>query len=315
MLVDRYGRPVTHMRISVTNRCNHYCIFCHNEGIPRGSCGEELSWRDWGFVAEVAVSLGIKYYKLTGGEPLLRSDIASIVRAIREAGGSVSIVTNGSFLERRASELADAGVERVNVSLHSLNPERFARITSGDLGRVLSGIEFALNYGIPLKIDYVVLAWNLDEYRDIIGYAEEKGVDLNVIELIPLGMSVSEWRRLHVSLDPIVEYLEEKSSAKYIKEFQSRPTYRLPSGIEVTVVRGFCNPELCMKCTRLRLTPDGFIKTCIYRVADAINARKHIVERDYEAFKNDIARAVSLREPFFKPGAKYSVEELYGKLR
>ncbi|MET1160663.1 MAG: GTP 3',8-cyclase MoaA [Thermoprotei archaeon] len=315
MLIDRFGRPVTHLRISVTNRCNHKCIFCHREGIPYSDPSRELSSSDWGFLAHVAINLGIKYYKITGGEPLIRNDIVGIISEIKEAGGSVSIVTNGSLLDKHARELAESGIEYVNVSLHSLDPEKFRKITGGNLDRVLNGIREAVDHGIRIRIDYVVLSWNFNEYRNIIEYASRNGFDLNIIELIPLGITIDEWKNLHRSLDEIENYLETISVAKRVREFQSRPVYILPSGIEITLVKGVCNPELCMKCTRLRMTPEGYIKTCIYRNDQLVDARKYILARDKEGLVNAFKKATSIREPFFKPGITSNVKTLYENLR
>jgi len=314
VLIDRYNRKVSHLRISVTNKCNHNCVFCHREGILTSNYDEELTANDWIFVAEVAVELGIKYYKLTGGEPLVRNDIVDIVRGITEAGGHVSIVTNGSLLEAYAEKLAEAGLEYLNVSLHSLNPEKFYRITRGRLENVLKGIDKALEAGLKTRLDYVVLTWNKDEYKEIIDYAMGKGLDLNIIELIPLGLTLGEWRELHTGLEEIKAYLEKISIGKKIKEFQSRPIYILPNGVEVTLVKGLCNPEMCMKCTRLRMTPEGYIKTCIYRNDQLVNARKYILARDSEGLVEAFKKAVEIREPYFKPGEKISIEELYNRI-
>lgn len=310
VLIDRFGRMVTYLRISLTNKCNHNCIFCHREGIS-GSYGEELSSSDWVFVAEVGVSLGIRYYKLTGGEPLVRRDIVDIVRGISSVGGYVSMVTNGSLLDMFIDRLVDAGLKYLNISLHSLNREKFRRITGGDLDRVLKGIDKALDTGVKTRIDYVVLSWNIGEYRDIIGYAMSKGLDLNIIELIPLGLSIDEWKDLHVGLQEIRDYLEKISIGKRIRDFQSRPVYILSNGVEVTLISGLCNPEMCMKCSRLRITPEGFIKTCIYRNDQLINARKYILSRDWDNLVSIFRKAVMIREPYFKPGMKISINELY----
>ncbi len=299
MFIDRYGRPVDQMRISVTLRCNHSCIFCHREGI-NGTEYKELTADDWGFVARVSVKNDIKYYKLTGGEPLVKDDIVEIVHNIREAGGIVSITTNGSLLSIYAKKLAEEKIDHINVSLHSLNSDIFREITRGNLERVLEGIDTALSYGIRLKLDYVVLTYNANEFIDIINYAESKGVDLNIIELIPLGLSKSEYYKLHLPLDKIIEYLEEKSVAKKIRKFQTRPVYIMPSGINVTVIKGWCNPDLCMRCTRIRMTPDGKIKTCIFRNDLLVDAWKEIKNRDENRFEKALKKAVDLREPFFK---------------
>ncbi len=271
--------------------------------------GVELTAQDWGFVASVASSLGIKYYKITGGEPLVRNDIVDIVRTIKDSGGIVSVVTNGSLLAKYAEELADL-VSHINISLHSLKPEIFRKITYGRLEPVLKGIEEALRNGIKLKIDYVVLSLNSNEYTDIINYASNKGINLNIIELIPLGMSLTEYNKLHAPMDPIEKYLDKISVKKDMKAFQNRPTYILPSGIEVTVIKGICNPEMCMHCTRIRMSPDGKIKTCIYRNDNLLDAYPFIISRDAEGLKQLFIKANSLREPFFKP--ERTVEAVHG---
>ncbi len=299
VLIDRYGRPMTHARISVTLRCNHDCIFCHREGINYNTTNE-LSAEDWGFVAKVGVSIGIKYYKLTGGEPLVRPDIHLIAKYMVDSGGEVSIVTNGSLLKYHAKKLVEAGISHINVSLHSLKEDTFKLITRGKLESVLAGIEEALKYNIPLKIDYVVLSYNADEYKNIIDYAEKHGIDINIIELIPLGMDLKDYEKLHKPIDYIIEFLEKYSTRKYVKEFQSRPVYILPSGIRVTVIKGFCNPEMCMKCTRIRFTPDGKIKTCLFRNDTLVNAREYIINRNVNGLINALKKANDLREPFFK---------------
>ncbi len=300
VLIDRFGRALTHLRISVTSRCNFRCIFCHMEGIV-GGIGDELTASDWGFLASIASELGIKYYKITGGEPLVRSDIVDIVHEISVYSDELSLTTNASLLERYAVKLVDAGLDRLNISLHSLRREVFRAVTGGgDLDRVLRGIRAAVDTGIPIKLDYLVMTINISEYRDIIGFAEEIGADLNIIELIPLGLAVKDYSRLHVTLDTIRDYLERISIRKYIRKFQSRPTYVLPTGIHVTLVSGYCNPELCMNCTRLRVTPDGRLKTCIYRNDNLVDIREAILKRDREAVKRGFEKANMLREPFFK---------------
>ena len=308
VLVDRYGRPVTHLRISVTFKCNHDCVFCHREGILY-SGDEELSADEWSFVAKVAVELGIREFKLTGGEPLIRRDIVEIVEGITRHGGKTSMVTNGSLLEHYAHKLAEAGLERVNVSLHSLNKDTFYKITHGNLDKVIRGIEAAINAGLKVKIDYLVLSLNVGEYKKIIEFAEKYGLDLNIIELIPIGLSKDEYNNLHHPLEEIKKYLEEHSIKKYVREFQLRPTYVLPSGIQVSLIKGYGNPFLCAKCTRLRATPDGFLKTCIYR-NDLIDMKPAIKERNEEKLKQVFMEAVKKREPFFK----FKDPELYRRI-
>lgn len=303
VLVDKFGRSLTHLRISVTQRCNHKCIFCHMEGVYEKNI-DELSASDWGFLASIAYELGIRYYKITGGEPLVRKDIVDIVKNISKYADEVSITTNASLLEYFAQGLADAGLTRFNISLHSLSRNVFREITGGDLDRVLTGIRAAIDTGLPIKLDYLVMTINADEYKKIISYAEEIGADLNIIELIPLGLAINEFNRLHIALNNIKNFLEKYAIKKYIRKFQSRPVYILPSGISVTLISGFCNPELCMNCTRLRITPNGKLKTCIYRNDNLIDISMAIRNRDREAVKKGFQKANMVREPFFKADKK-----------
>lgn len=289
-------------------RCNHACIFCHREGIPASQVKAELSADDFGFVAEVASSLGIVGFKLTGGEPLVRDDVVDIVSAVSQHVKDVSLVTNASRLREFASELAEAGLSRVNVSLHSLKEDVFRSITGGaSLSDVLEGIKAAVDAGLKVKLNYLVLSLNVDEFRDIVDYASSIGADLNVIELIPVGTPPDVYRELHVGLSPVEKYLRERAVKAWLTEFQNRPTYLMPSGIRVYVIKGFGNPHLCARCTRLRMTPDGKLQTCIYRPDLVVNAGDAILRRDAEGLKDAFRRATELREPYFKLPRKTSL--------
>ncbi len=299
MLVDRFGRGVDRLRISITLRCNHSCIFCHREGIPFSNPSHELGPEDWGFLARVASSLGIWYAKLTGGEPLVRKDIVEVVEELSRHLSEVSMVTNASLLKGLAGELADAGLKRVNISLHSLKDDVFKAITGGSLRSVLEGVEAALNAGLGIKINYLVLRMNRDEFKEIINYSSDIGADVNVIELIPIGNPIPNYRELHTDLKPIEEWLKGVAVKSWVTEFQGRPAYELPTGIKVYIIKGYGNPTLCSKCTRLRMTPDGRIQTCIYRPDLTVNAREAILSRDVNALVNAFKEAVGLRRPHF----------------
>lgn len=303
MLVDRFGRRVDSFRVSVTDRCNYQCIFCHREGLTGSPRNEALNPGDYGFLAEVSAKLGITYFKLTGGEPLIRDDIVEIVREIALHAKEVSMTTNGSLLLEKARGLAEAGLARLNVSVHSLNPSTYRFITGGSLllEKVLKGIDEALNYGLKVKLDVVVLKANLNELGELIEYASGKGVDVNIIELIPLGTPPGVYSEQHVQLDPVIEYLENKAVGRSVRSFQNRPEYVMPSGIRVSVVKGYGNPALCMGCTRLRLTPEGWIKTCLFVEKPYVDISREIKMRDQLGVEEGIRRAVYLREPFFKP--------------
>ncbi len=298
MLKDRFGRPVTHVRLSVTNRCNYSCVYCHREGLTYSS--EELSPEDWDFFIRVATGLGLRYYKVTGGEPLLYGGIVDVISSVRRYGGIPSITTNGYLLKEFAEPLSRAGIDHINVSLHSLKRDVFAALTGYDaLDKVLSGIREALNYGIKLKINYLVLKPNLSEIWSLLDFASSNGLDVNVIELIPLGVSKELYESLHVDLDGIVSYLETVSIKKHVEQFQNRTVYTLPSGIKVYVIKGYGNPLMCAGCSRIRVGPDGKLKLCIYRevyldLKQSIKARK-----EFEVMEI-LAKAVEAREPYFR---------------
>lgn len=314
LLVDRFGRPVNKLRVSITLRCNHACIFCHREGIPASQVKAELGAGDFGFVAEVASSLGIVDFKLTGGEPLVRDDVVDIVSAISQYVRDVSLVTNASRLRKFAQGLAEAGLSRVNVSLHSLREDVFRRITGGgSLSDVLEGIKAAIDAGLKVKLNYLMLSLNADEFKDIIDYASRVGTDLNVIELIPIGTPPNIYKELHVEISPVEEYLRKQAVKVWLAEFQNRPTYLMPSGIKVYVIKGFGNPYLCARCTRLRMTPDGKLQTCIYRPDLLVDARDAILRRDTEGLKDAFKRATELREPYFKLPGKTSLTPIMSR--
>lgn len=298
-LRDKYGRTVDRFRVSVTQRCNHACIFCHREGIFRFE-EEALDPEDYGFLAKVSKTLGITKYKLTGGEPLVREDITGIVRELRYYSDEVSLSTNGSLLKNKARFLAEAGLDRLNLSLHSFKDEVFAYIARAPLKPVMEGLIEALDVGLKVKINFVVMRSNVDEILRLLDFASRMGVSVNLIELIPLGTPQDVYVKEHVSLGEVEDLIEERSTKKYYRDFQNRPTYVLDSGVEVTLIRGYGNPYLCSGCTRLRLTPSGKIKVCIFREDVFIDIKEALKNRDALAVEEALKKATLLREPYFR---------------
>jgi cyclic pyranopterin phosphate synthase len=299
MLRDSYGRPATHVRISVTNRCNYSCVFCHREGFSYSS--SELRPEDWAFFTDVAVRLGFKYYKLTGGEPLLYEGVDRVVGYIRERGGIPSVTTNGYLLGEFARRLSEAGVDHVNVSLHSLKPEVYSLIAGVNaLDRVISGIREALDYGMRLKINYLVLRYNIGELADVLNLASKLGVDVNLIELIPLGTDRRVFDDLHVELEAVEREVRSLAIDTGVEEFQNRVVYRLRTGIRVYVIKGYGNYLLCAGCTRVRVGPDGRMKLCLYRDDIYVDLGPAIISRDRAELERLIRLGVSLREPYFR---------------
>ncbi|MEM4718134.1 MAG: GTP 3',8-cyclase MoaA [Desulfurococcaceae archaeon] len=299
-LVDPFNRVIDSFRILVTSRCNYNCIFCHREGVFKMS-HETFSPSDYGFIAKTVSNLGILNYKLTGGEPLIRPDIADIIKEIRPYAKEISIVTNGYLLFEKIKQLVDAGLDRINVSLHSINPETYRYITSnGHLVNVLKGIEESLSYNISLKINFLAMRSNIEEFPRVLEFAEKRKINVNVIELIPLGVPRDVYLKEHVSLIPIINYLEGRSIEKYYRDLQNRPVYVLDSGIKVEVVIGYENYLFCNKCSRLRLTPDGYLKPCLYVENPQVNIVESVKNQDTSAVVKAFKEITSLRQPYFK---------------
>jgi GTP 3',8-cyclase len=290
MMVDSFGRNVTGLRIALTPRCNLKCIYCHHEGEVNPE--KEISTEMVVNVARSAADLGVRSLKLTGGEPLLRGDLADLIMQMpRDL--NISLTTNGIFLAEQAKSLADAGLDRVNVSLDSLNPETYRAITGGregDMEKVLAGIDAAKEAGLePIKLNVVVLKKNEAEIRNLIKFSRQKGLILQLIELLDL-------RDLGISgdIESIEQSLKAKADSIRTREMHRRKKYFL-DGAEVEVVRPMDNTEFCANCTRLRVTSDGKIKPCLLRNDNLIE----IGTCDCEKIKELLQEANKRREPYF----------------
>jgi len=304
VLKDRFGRPLKNLRISVTSRCNFSCIYCHNEGLPKGELSE-LSVSSYDIIGEACRRLGILSAKLTGGEPLIRKDIVDIVRALAQHLDEVSITTNGYYLSELAPKLANAGLKRVCVSLPSMDPERYASITGvRALDRVVKGIEVAYECNLnPLTINVVVLKWfTIGDLEKLIDLASRYEARVRLIELEPLGLGAEVFAKLHKPLEELVAYLERVASAKYVRDLHARPVYVLSNGVEVEIVAWFGNPRFCRFCDRVRLSPNGILYPCIARrvgvsIEECLSLSR---ERAIECVIRKIIEVNELREPFYK---------------
>ena len=302
MLRDRYGRPITNLRITVTHRCNYRCFYCHMEGEEGYN---ELKVEEVARLVRVSKRLGIDKVKLTGGEPLVRSDIVDIVKAISEIGLSdVAMTTNGSLLKGLVSKLVEAGLKRVNVSLPSLKEEVFERITGVNmLSNVIEGLLEAKDCGLnPIKLNMVLLkGLNDGEIWDLMDFARKHGFILQVIELEPVGINDDFYDTYHAPLDGIERWLEERAIGIETRKFMhNRKQYDL-GDLKVEVVKPVNNPDFCMHCTRLRITADGKLKPCLMRndnLVDVLNAMRSGAD-DEELIKL-FMKAIEAREPYFK---------------
>lgn len=307
MLIDRFGRPVTNLRISLTRDCNFRCFFCHREGQTLMD-GHEMTPEEVERLVRIASRLGVRRVKLTGGEPTVREDITEIVRRLKPYVLDLSMTTNGSRLKELARPLAEAGLDRVNVSLHSLREDVYKKITGVDmLETVLEGIEEAVKHLGPVKLNMTVMkGLNDDEIWDMVGFAAKTGAVLQLIELeAPREFTETRFfKKYFYPLKSVEEKLERLAVETRERKMHRRKKYLVPTdhGIaEVEVVRSMHNTVFCANCTRLRVTSDGKFKTCLLRRSDTIDflsAMRGGAEDGelVEIFK----KAVLMREPYWK---------------
>lgn len=281
-------------------------MFCHREG-SQYIVSDELSFDDIGILAEALSNVGIRKYKVTGGEPLLRSDVVDIVRVLKDYGKAedLSMTTNGFYLGEYIGDLVDAGLNRVNISLHTLRSDRYEVITGVKaLDRVISNIRNTLQYSIDkVKINSVVLKGiNDDELWDIIGFAEGLGVHVQLIELHPVGRGKEVFTNYHSSLDGLIKELEGKATKILVRgELHNRPIYVLPTGVTVEVVRPVLNPIFCAGCSRIRVLPNGSLMPCLnsYVSIPTIDIIKSTLSREEKVSKlvDLIVKVNSIRKP------------------
>jgi len=304
-MVDRFGRRITDLRISLTQRCNMNCFFCHREGEADTLGQSELEAEHVYSILEVAASLGIETAKFTGGEPLVHPDLMKIVSRASQLMREVSLTTNGYFLEEMSDDLRRSGLHRVNVSLHSLDRHTFQRITGIDgVGRVLSGIASAVQAGLrPVKINMVVLnGINSSEVEAMMEFAADSGTSLRLIELIPLASGQSYWSN-HDALKSVERRLRRDAVSVKSARLNERPLYTVPTEkgmVEVELVRSVGNPAFCANCSRLRVTSDAKLKPCLMRNDNLVDIRPALSRGDREAVRQGFWQAVRLREPFWR---------------
>jgi cyclic pyranopterin phosphate synthase len=279
-LKDSYGRPIRDLRVSLTDRCNFRCFYCLPHGEPPIAPKEQmLSYEEIEYVCDIFVELGIEKIRLTGGEPMMRRDIETIITklsALKSKGLlDLALTTNGYFLPDRAQGLKDAGLDRITISLDSLKPETFTQMTGVDvLDRVLAGIAAAKDAGLdPIKINVVVVrGHNETEVADFAAFAREHDVKMRFIEFMPLD-SGHDWSRdMVVSGKEIRERINERFPLVAIDTFRGSETssrYRFADdgpgeiGIIAPVTEPFCGA-----CSRIRLTADGQIRTCLFSTVE-----------------------------------------------
>ena len=276
-LHDKFGRAITDLRISITDRCNYKCVYCRtgNEGALYG----DLPFADYLRMARVLVGMGITKVRLTGGEPLLRNGVVEFVRGLKklrppDGDLDIALTTNGHLLAEMAQPLKDAGLTRVTVSMDAVDPDRFARITRVPNGydHVLAGIRAARRAGLwPLKVNCVLMrGFNEDQIIPFGMFAREEGVTVRFIEFMPLEEGRTWAPSTVVTLDEILARMAEYRPLVEIPHARSETArrYRFEDGVgEIGIIAPVSHP-FCGHCSRIRITSDGKIRTCLFSVWD-----------------------------------------------
>jgi cyclic pyranopterin phosphate synthase len=279
VLKDSFGRAIRDLRVSLTDRCNFRCFYCLPHGEPPiAPKSEMLSYEEIEYACSIFVSLGIEKIRLTGGEPMMRRDIETIIAKLsllKPRLLDLALTTNGYFLPGRAAELKAAGLDRITISIDSLKPDVFKKMTGVDvLDRVLEGIEAAKSARLtPIKVNAVIVRGHNDtEVADFAAFAREHDIGMRLIEFMPLD-SGHEWsREMVVSGREMRERIEERFPLIPVKvprgsETSSRYLFADNAPGEIGIIAPVTEP-FCGACSRIRLTADGQIRTCLFSTVE-----------------------------------------------
>jgi cyclic pyranopterin phosphate synthase len=324
LLTDKFGRAITDLRISVTDHCNYKCVYCRtgNEGALYG----DLPFAEYLRMASVLAGLGIRKIRLTGGEPLLRKGIVNFVRdlsQLRSIDGEpleIALTTNGHLLAEMAPPLKDAGLDRVTVSMDAVDAERFARITRVSNGyvNVLAGIRAAKRAGLePVKVNCVLLrGFNEDQIIPFGKFARDEGVVLRFIEFMPLEEDRVWSPDVVVTLDEILARMSEFRPLVEIPHERSETArrYRFDDGIGEIGIIAPVSHAFCGHCSRIRITSDGKLRTCLFSVWDHdlhAQIRRGATDAQLEQFIRGVIQKKEARhhigEPDFVPASRTMV--------
>ncbi|MDR2873904.1 MAG: GTP 3',8-cyclase MoaA [Methanobrevibacter sp.] len=301
LVKDKFDRPIISLRVSLTNRCNFNCIYCHHDGmLPSKS---EMSPDEIFQILKIAKKFGIKKIRFSGGEPLLRDDIIDIIRKTSSLNfKDISITTNGVLLGKYAEDLLKAGLNRVNVSLDTLNHDTYNFITKGNyLNKVKSGILSCVDLGIhPIKINMVIIKGvNNNEVMNMFDFCKSNGLILQLIELMKAD-NKQIYDKYHFNMNFFEEKFEKMANEVKIRHFmQDRKKYYIDNG-EIEIVKPMDNTKFCQNCTRLRITSEGNIKPCLLKNDNLVNIiepiRNKLSENEIEKI---FLKGVNNREPYY----------------
>lgn len=308
-LTDRFGRKITYLRISVTDRCDLRCVYCMSDDMQFVPRAQLLTLEEIVRIGKTFVDLGVNKIRITGGEPLTRSNIMKVFEELGQLDGlnDLTITTNASQLTRYARDLFDAGVTRVNISLDTIRADRFHKITRvGKLHRTLAGIDAALDAGFKkVKINSVILKnMNHDEVTDLVGFARNRGMDISFIEEMPLGIVNDHDRaQTYYSSDEILSDLRQQYELIATTEKTGGPAryYQMPDSDSRV---GFISPHshnFCDTCNRVRLTAEGQLLLCLGQ--EHSKDLRHVVRAYPEGFagNDEVLRQAIIQSMLIKP--------------
>jgi len=320
MLADEFSREVTGVRVSLTDRCNFDCVYCHNEGLgdtrgPMAPRDHEMSTDDVVRFLEVAREFDVDAVKFTGGEPLLRQDVEEIIRRTPD-GMEVSMTTNGTMLPDRAADLVDAGLDRVNISQDALDRETFKQVTqAAAYDAVMEGVDAALDAGLaPVKLNMVVFEQTAGYVPEMVDHvAENEGLRLQLIEYMPEIAGHPEWA---IDIQRVHDWLAGEAAHVEHREMHDRKRYWVtPDGSDaeasdlrddsgavdesragmVEIVDPVENPTFCANCHRVRVTHEGYLKGCLNRNDDLRPMGEMTKPEIRETFRETVANRI----PFY----------------
>ena len=304
-LIDPFGRAITYVRVSVTDRCDFRCVYCMSEDMNFLPKRDVLSLEELDRLCSAFVGLGTRKLRLTGGEPLVRRDVMTLFRSLSrhlETGAldELTLTTNGSQLARFAGDLAACGVKRINVSLDTLDPEKFRKVTRwGDLDQVLAGLDAADKAGLKVKINAVALkGFNDAEAAGLIGWAHGRGYDLTFIEVMPLGAVEKERFDQYLPLTELRGNLSERYTLSPARHATGGPA-RYFDIAETGGRIGFITPlthNFCESCNRVRVTCTGTLYMCLGQ-EDAADLREPLRRSEADDLLVSAIRGAILRKP------------------
>jgi len=280
-MLDRFGRNIDYLRISVTENCNLKCIYCVDENSILNSCDNDILSDDEIFkIAKECASLGIKKIRITGGEPLVRKNIENLIYRLKSINGidEIYITTNGVLLKDKIEILKKNGLTGVNISLDSLNKDRFKKVTRFDkLSDVLFSIDKALDLGLKVKINTVIVDdINKDEIIDFVNLTKNKNLDIRFIELMPIGAAKKYIGTSNKEINQIIKNSFKNIKLEYKDKLNGPADYIKIENYKGRV--GFISPIsscFCEQCNRIRLTSKGFLKRCLH-YNYGVDLKKHI---------------------------------------